>query len=87
MTKMMMMVMIRRAGYLKRHRMENKVKMVILMENRMKIFDPDGQVHVDGDDDAPSSDDYADDDDDDDQESRVLGAAPDGRSAQEGASS
>ena len=87
MTKMMMMVMIRRAGYLKRHRMENKVKMVILMENRMKIFDPDGQgkhrVHVDGDDDY----DYDDDDDSADQESRVLGAAPDGRSAQEGASS
>ena len=48
--------------------------------------------NIDGDDDAPSSDDDADDDydddyDDDDQESRVLGAAPDGRSAQEGASS
>ena len=100
MTKMMMMVMIRRAGYLKRHRIENKVKMVILMENRMKIFYPGGQgkhrVHVDGDDDVRSSDDDDDDDydgddddddDDDDQESRVLGAASDGRSAQEGASS
>ena len=87
MTMMMMMVMIRRAGYLKRHRMENKVKMVILMENRVKIFDPDGQgkhrVHVDGDDDY----DYDDADDSADQESRVLGAVPDGRSAQEGASS
>ena len=86
MTKMMMMVMIRRAGYLKRHRMENKVKMVILMENRMKIFDPDGQGrHC-----VARSSDYDDDYDDDDsadQESRVLGAASDGRSAQEGASS
>ena len=50
--------------------------------------------NIDGDDDAPSSYDDADDDDDyddddnaDNQESRVLGAAPDGRSAQEGASS
>ena len=91
MTKMMMMVMIRRAGYLKRHRMENKVKMVILMENRMKIFYPGGQgkhrVHVDGDDDVRSSDDDDDDDydgdddaddDDDDDDYDYAYAADDG---------